>query len=678
MSAAKRTLLVTSALPYANGPIHLGHLVEYIQTDIWVRFQKMRGHECHYVCADDAHGSAIMLRAEAEGIEPQTLIDRVYEEHTRDFAQFHVAFDNFYTTHSDENRHFSELIFQRLDAAGHIARRTIKQLYDPERGMFLPDRYVKGTCPVCGEEDQYGDNCEKCGSTYASTELINPVSTVSGATPVEKDSDQLFFKLNDFRDFLANWIDSEQHVQPVIANKLKELFEDELFQWDISRNAPYFGFEIPGEKDKFFYVWLDAPIGYMASFKNLCDRENLSFDQFFAQDSEAELHHFIGKDIARFHTLFWPAKLHGAGFRTPTAVHCHGFLMVNGQKMSKSRGTFIMAETYAKHLNPEYLRYYFAAKLDDGIDDIDLNLEDFQARVNSDLVGKLVNIASRCAGFISKQFDGKLSDTLPEPKMLDDFVQAMESIAGHYESRRFSKAMREIMTLADQANQYIDSAEPWVLIKNADRKHEVQGICSLGINMFRVLMTMLKPVLPATASKSEIFLNIDPLTWEAARAPLLDHKINKFKPLLTRIEDTQTENMIEDSKQAVADLTPAKSLSGPLADDPIAEIATFEDFAKLDFRVVRIVKAEHVEGADKLLQLTLDLGGETRSVFAGIKSAYTPDQLEGRLTVMVANLAPRKMRFGVSEGMVFAAGPGGKEIFILNPDDGAQPGMRVK
>jgi len=456
------------------------------------------------------------------------------------------------------------------------------------------------------------------------------------------------------------------------------VFEEELFQWDISRNAPYFGFEIPGEKDKFFYVWLDAPIGYMASFKNLCDRENLSFDEFFAQDSKAELHHFIGKDIARFHTLFWPAKLYGAGFRTPTAVHCHGFLMVNGQKMSKSRGTFIMAETYAKHLNPEYLRYYFAAKLDNGIDDIDLNLEDFQARVNSDLVGKLVNIASRCAGFISKQFAGKLSDTLPEPKMLDDFVQAMEGVAAHYESRRYSKAMREIMALADQANQYIDGAEPWVLIKDAERKHEVQGICSQGINLFRVLIAMLKPVLPATASKSETFLNIEPLNWESARIPLLDHEINKFKPLLTRVEDTQTESMIEDSKQAIADLTPAKPVSGPLADDPIAETVSFEDFAKLDFRVVKIVKAEHVEGADKLLRLTLDLGGETRNVFAGIKSAYTPDQLEGRLTVMVANLAPRKMRFGVSEGMVFAAGPGGKEIFILNPDDGAKPGMKVK
>ncbi len=677
MSAAKRTLLVTSALPYANGPIHLGHLIEYIQTDIWVRFQKMRGHQCYYVCADDAHGSAIMLRAEAEGITPQELIDRVHEEHSRDFSRFHVAFDNFYTTHSEENRHYSEVIFQRLDENGHISRRTIKQLYDPERGMFLPDRYVKGTCPVCGTQDQYGDNCEKCGSTYSPTDLIDPVSTVSGVTPIERDSDQLFFKLEDFRAFLLDWI-SKDHIQPVIANKLKELFEEALFEWDISRNAPYFGFEIPGEKDKFFYVWLDAPIGYMASFKNLCDKEDIDFDRFFRKDSDTELHHFIGKDIARFHTLFWPAKLHGAGFRTPTAVHCHGFLTVDGQKMSKSRGTFIMADTYFRHLNPEYLRYYYAAKLDDSIEDIDLNLEDFQARVNSDLVGKLVNIASRCAGFIGKQFEGKLAETLPEPEMLAHFVKTMDVVAEHYESRRFSKAVREVMALADQANQYIDAAEPWVLIKDADRKQEVQGICSLGINLYRVLITMLKPVLPVTAEKSEAFLNTEPLTWESAALPLLDHEINKFKPLLTRIENAQTENMIEDSKQAVADQAPAQPLASHLTNDPIAETASFEDFTKLDFRVVKIVKAEHVEGADKLLQLTLDLGGETRNVFAGIKAAYSPEDLEGRMTVMVANLAPRKMRFGVSEGMVLAAGPGGTEIFVLNPDEGAQPGMRVK
>ena len=675
MSTAPRKLLVTSALPYANGPIHLGHLVEYIQTDIWVRFQKMRGHQCYYVCADDAHGTPIMLRAESEGISPQQLINRVHREHARDFSDFLVEFDNFYTTHSEENRQLSEEIFQRLDQAGHIARRTIKQLYDPERGMYLPDRFVTGTCPNCKSEHQYGDNCEVCGHTYSPTELIDPRSVVSGVTPIEKDSEQLFFKVEDFREYLENWF-AEGRTQNEIANKQKELFKEALFEWDISRNAPYWGFAIPGEAEKYFYVWMDAPVGYLASFCNLCERKDIDFDEFMAADSDAELIHFIGKDIARFHTLFWPAELHGAGFRAPTAVWCHGFLTVNGQKMSKSRGTFIMAETYRKHLNAEYLRYYYAAKLNNSIDDIDLNLGDFQDRVNADLVGKLVNIASRCAGFIGKQFDGQLADTLPEPDMYQLFVDSMDGMAIDYENRQYSKLVREVMALADGANQYIDSAQPWVLIKDAERRQEVQGICTQGLNLFRVLITVLKPVLPITAENSEAFLNIPPLTWNDPSTPLLDHSINRFKPLMLRIEDRQITAMTEETIANHAESQPAAF--GALVDDPISAEATFDDFAKLDFRVVRIAAAEHVEGAEKLLRLTLDLGGETRNVFAGIKAAYEPEQLVGRMTVMVANLAPRKMRFGVSEGMVLAAGPGGKDIFLLSPDDGAEPGMRAR
>ncbi len=675
MSPKPRKLLVTSALPYANGPIHLGHLVEYIQTDIWVRFQKLQGNECWYVCADDAHGTPIMLRAEADGVSPQELIDRVHGEHSRDFATFLVAFDNFHSTHSEENRVLSELIYRRLDDAGHIARRTIKQLYDPERNMFLPDRFVRGTCPKCNAEDQHGDNCEVCGSTYDPTDLINPYSMVSGAKPVERDSEQLFFKVEDFRDFLRQWFD-EGRTQAEIANKQKELFDEELFQWDISRNAPYWGFEIPGERDKYFYVWLDAPIGYLASFRNLCDREGIDFDEFLSPDSEAEMIHFIGKDIARFHTLFWPAELKGAGFRPPSAVWCHGFLTVNGQKMSKSRGTFIMAETYSRHLNPEYLRYYFAAKLDNNIDDIDLNLEDFRVRVNSDLVGKLVNIASRCARFVGKEFDGRLAATLPDPEMYSTFVAALDSVADDYENRRYSKAMRDVMALADKANQYIDAAKPWVLIKDEARHAEVQGICTQGLNLFRVLITLLKPVLPVTAERAEDFLNIDSLTWDSPREPLLDHSINRFKPLLTRVEEKQVDAMIEETR-AVQE-TAARRATGPLADDPLAPEITIDDFARVDLRVARVEAAERVEKSDRLLRLTLDLGSEKRNVFAGIQSAYDPENLVGRFVVMVANLAPRKMRFGVSEGMVLAAGPGGSELFLLSPDEGATPGLRVR
>jgi methionyl-tRNA synthetase len=673
---AYRTILVTSALPYANGQIHLGHLLEYIQTDIWVRFQRLRGHRCYFVCADDAHGTPIMLKAELEGITPQELIDRVSKEHNRDFADFLISFDNYYTTHSPENRYFSELFYQRLNEKGHITRRTIKQLFDPEKKMFLPDRFVKGTCPKCKSEDQYGDNCEVCGSTYSPTDLIDPKSAISGARPQERESEQLFFKLADFKDFLLEWL-NQGHTQKEIANKQRELFDGEVFEWDISRNAPYWGFEIPGEKDKFFYVWMDAPIGYLASFKNLCDRENLDFDEYFNPGSEHELYHFIGKDIARFHTLFWPAQLHGSGFRTPDGVWVHGFLTVNGQKMSKSRGTFVMASTYLNHLNPEYLRYYFAGKLDNSIDDLDLNLEDFQTRVNSDLVGKLVNIASRCAGFVSKTFDGKLSNQLPEQAMFEEFVAAGDSIAECYESRKYSKAIRKIMALADRANQYIDGQKPWVLVKEDETRPQVQQICTQGLNLFRLLIIYLKPVIPRTAENSEQFLNIPPLTWEDSRFPLLDHTINRFKPLLTRVENKQIQAMTDETKAAQDSDHDQNKARGLLLDDPISEQITIDDFSRLDLRVAKIVEARDVEEADKLLQLTLDLGGETRNVFAGIKSAYKPEELNGRLTVMVANLAPRKMKFGISEGMVLCAGPGGKDLFLLDPDDGAVPGMRV-
>ena len=650
--------------------------MEYIQTDIWARFQRLQGHNCYYVCADDAHGTPIMLRARQDGIEPEQLIAAMQHEHEADFSDFLIGFDNYYTTHSEENRALASEIYLKLRDAGHIAMRTISQSYDPEAEMFLPDRFIKGSCPNCGSEDQYGDNCEVCGATYAPTDLVNPVSVISGATPVEKDSEQYFFKLSDFTDMLQQWIHAG-HVQAEIANKLDEWFEEGLQDWDISRNAPYWGFEIPDAPGKYFYVWLDAPIGYMASFRNLCDREGLSFDEYWHSESDTEVHHFIGKDIARFHTLFWPAVLDGSGFRKPTAVYCHGFLTVNGQKMSKSRGTFIKARTYLDNLNPEYLRYYYAAKLSSGVDDIDLNLEDFMQRVNSDLVGKVVNIASRCAGFINKRFDNQLTASLPDPALYDELVQAGESIATEFDRREYSKAVREIMALADKANVYIDHNKPWVLIKQAGNEAEVQAICTQGINLFRILMTYLKPILPDTARKSEEFLNSE-LRWDSLSEPLLAHTINKFKPLMTRIEKQQIETMIEQSTEHLESTETTDTAGGPLKDEPVAAQIQFDDFAKIDLRVAKIIKAEHVEGADKLLQLTLDIGGETRIVFAGIKSAYQPEMLEGRLTVMVANLAPRKMRFGVSEGMVLAAGPGGSELFILSPDDGAQPGMRIK
>jgi methionyl-tRNA synthetase len=678
MSDQQRKILVTSALPYANGSIHIGHLVEYIQTDIWVRFQKMQGHECYYVCADDAHGTPIMLRAQKEEITPEALIARISEEHQADFKEFSVAFDNFHSTHSDENQWLANTIYESLDNKGHINKRTIKQLYDPEKEMFLPDRFIRGECPKCGTADQYGDSCESCGATYSPTDLKNPVSAVSGATPIERESEHYFFKLGDFEDMLHKWTRAG-HLQTEVTNKLDEWFEAGLQEWDISRDAPYFGFEIPNAPGKYFYVWLDAPMGYLASFKNLCDKSELNFDEWCQAGSDTEMYHFIGKDIIYFHALFWPAMLEGSGFRTPTAIFAHGFLTVDGQKMSKSRGTFITARTYLNHLNPEYLRYYFAAKLGSGVDDIDLNLEDFTARVNSDLVGKVVNIASRCAGFISKRFDGKLSKNIHDQTLLKSMVDANKTIANAYEAREYSKAMREVMSLADKANQYIDDHKPWIIAKEEGRDEELQAVCSMGINCFRLLILYLKPVLPVLATRTETFLNIAPLQWQDAGSALIDHDINKFKPLMTRVEKEHIDAMVEDSKEDLtANATEQVVARGPLADNPIADEITIDDFMKVDLRIAKIIKAEHVEGADKLLQLTLDLGGETRNVFAGIKSAYSPEDLEGKLTVMVANLAPRKMRFGLSEGMVLAAGAGGKDLFILSPDSGAEPGMKVK
>lgn len=673
---AKRKIIATCALPYANGSIHLGHLLEHIQTDIWVRFQRMRGHEIYFICADDAHGTPIMLKAQELGMTPEAMIAGVREEHMADFNDFYISFDNYHSTHSDENKVFAEEIYNRLHANGHIKTRVISQLYDPEKGMFLPDRFVKGTCPTCKSEDQNGDSCDSCGATYSPTEVINPRSVVSGATPVLRDSEHYFFDLPAFEQMLNDWTRSGS-LQEEMANKLAEWFEQGLHQWDISRDSPYFGFEIPNAPGKFFYVWLDAPIGYMGSFKNLCDKTGIDFDSFWQKDSEAELYHFIGKDIIYFHSLFWPAMLEGAGYRKPTSVFAHGFVTVNGAKMSKSKGTFIKGRTYLDHLNPEYLRYYYAAKLTNRIDDLDLNLEDFAQRVNSDLVGKVVNIASRCASFISKRFDGMLSKNIDDQSLADEVMAGGDSIAVHYEARDFGRGMREIMALADKVNEYIAVKEPWQLVKDETKQQEVQDICSLGINMFRILMIYLKPVLPKLAESTEAFLN-DELVWDGHKTLLTSHKINKFKALLQRVDMDKVNAMTEDSKENLAATTAPTPVTGPLADDPISEEIQFDDFAKIDLRIAKIIKAEHVEKADKLLRLELDLGGETRQVFAGIKSAYQPEDLEGKLTVMVANLAPRKMRFGMSEGMVLAAGPGGKDLWILNPEDGAQPGMRVK
>ncbi len=670
-------MLVTCALPYANGSIHLGHMLEHIQADIWVRYQRMRGHQVHFICADDAHGTPIMLKAQQMGITPEEMIAAVSKEHQADFAGFNISFDNYHSTHSDENRELAELIYGRLKNGGFIKSRTISQLFDPEKSMFLPDRFVKGTCPKCKSPEQYGDNCDSCGATYSPTELIDPKSAVSGATPVMKDSEHFFFDLPQFEKWLNYWVHSDGAIQEEMANKMQEWFESGLQQWDITRDAPYFGFEIPGAPGKFFYVWLDAPIGYMASFKNLCNkRGDIDFDSYWKADSDAELYHFIGKDIAYFHCLFWPAMLEGANFRKPTKVNVHGYVTVNGAKMSKSKGTFIKASTYLNHLDPECLRYYYAAKLNSRIDDLDLNLEDFVQRVNADVVNKLVNLASRNAGFIAKRFGGKLAATCAEPELYAEFANARTAIAEAYESREFSRAIREIMALADKANRYVDEKAPWVIAKQEGADAELQAVCSVGINLFRVLMAYLKPVMPLLAERAEAFL-AETLSWDGIEMPLVDHTVAPFKALFSRIEPAKIEAMIEASKEDLAK-EQAPKVSGPLADDPISETITYDDFAKIDLRVALIKKAEAVPEAEKLLKLQLDIGGETRQVFAGIKSAYNPEDLEGKLTVMVANLAPRKMRFGMSEGMVLAAGPGGKDLWILEPQEGAQPGMRVK
>ncbi|MFB0583297.1 methionine--tRNA ligase [Aeromonas salmonicida] len=677
MATDPRTMLVTCALPYANGSIHLGHMLEHIQADIWVRYQRMRGHQVHFICADDAHGTPIMLKAQQMGITPEEMIAAVSKEHQTDFAGFNISFDNYHSTHSDENRELAELIYGRLKDGGFIKGRTITQLFDPEKSMFLPDRFVKGTCPKCKSPEQYGDNCDSCGATYSPTELIDPKSAVSGATPVMKDSEHFFFDLPQFETWLAGWVRGSGAIQEEMANKMQEWFESGLQQWDITRDAPYFGFEIPGAPGKYFYVWLDAPIGYMASFKNLCNkRGDIDFDSYWKADSEAELYHFIGKDIAYFHCLFWPSMLEGAGFRKPTKVNVHGYVTVNGAKMSKSKGTFIKASTYLNHLDPECLRYYYAAKLNSRIDDLDLNLDDFVARVNADVVNKLVNLASRNAGFIAKRFDGKLAATCAEPELYAEFANASASISEAYEAREFSRAIREIMALADKANRYVDEKAPWVLAKQEGADAELQAVCSVGINLFRVLMAYLKPVMPLLAERAEAFLG-ETLSWDGVAQPLTNHQLAPFKALFSRIEPAKIEAMIEASKEDLAK-EQAPKITGPLADDPISPTISYEDFAKLDLRVALIKKAEAVPEADKLLKLQLDLGGETRQVFAGIKSAYNPEDLEGKLTVMVANLAPRKMRFGMSEGMVLAAGPGGKDLWILEPQEGAQPGMRVK
>lgn len=676
----QRDILVTSALPYANGPIHLGHLLEYIQTDIWVRFQKMRGNRCTYVCADDAHGTAIMLKAEQQGVTSEALIAEVKASHEADFADFDIAFDNYHSTHSPENQALANQIYLACRDKGHIAQRAITQAFDPEKQLFLADRFIKGTCPRCKSEDQYGDNCEVCGATYTPMELINPRSAISGATPVEKESMHYFFKLPDFQAFLREWTRSGT-LQPAIANKLAEWLEAGLQEWDISRDAPYFGFEIPDAPGKYFYVWLDAPIGYLASFRNLCDRrDDLDFDHYWKPGSEAEVYHFIGKDIINFHALFWPAMLSCADFRTPTAVFAHGFVTVDGKKMSKSRGTFIMARTYLQHLNPQYLRYYFAAKLNSEVEDLDLNLDDFVAKVNSDLVGKLVNIASRCAGFITKA-GGQLSDTLDAPALFEEAAGRSDAIAECYEKREFGKAVREIMALADKANAYIAEKAPWQLAKQEGKEAEVQAVCTMGLNLFKVLMTYLAPVVPEMARQTEAFLGA-PLDWGSTPEPLLGHTINAFKPMIARIQPKEVKAMIDASKEQTGG-TQAKpgapqNLSVSSAREEKDDTIQIDDFLKIDLRVARIEKAEQVEGADKLLRLSLNLGDSERQVFAGIKSAYAPEDLVGKLTVVVANLAPRKMKFGLSEGMVLAAGPGGKDIFLLSPDDGAQPGMKVK
>ncbi|WP_154222244.1 methionine--tRNA ligase [Marinicella rhabdoformis] len=675
-----RKILVTSALPYASGSLHLGHLVEHSQSDIWARLMRSLGHEVKYLCADDAHGTPIMLNAEKQGMTPEALVDGIRDEHWADLQGFGISYDHYHSTHTEENKNLVSEIYLKLKGAGHIESKVIEQYFDPEKEMFLPDRFVKGTCPKCGADDQYGDNCEVCGATYDSSEVKNPKSAVSGATPILKESKHLFVNLKQFEGMLKDWVNSGT-LQTEVSNKLAEWFEAGLQSWDISRDSPYFGFQIPGEENKYFYVWMDAPVGYLACLKHICDKTGEAFEPWINPNTDHEMVHFIGKDILYFHSLFWPAMLSGAGMKLPNAVYVHGFLTVNGTKMSKSRGTFIKASTYLDHLNPDYLRYYFAAKLSDGVVDIDLSMDDFRQRVNSDLVGKVVNIASRCAGFIKKKFDSKLSAELHNQALYDEFMSHSDEIAQLFEARKYNAAVRQIMALADKANQYIADMAPWVAVKDESRMEEVHQVCSTGINLFRVLMTWLAPVIPFTARKAEAFLNVDLNDWYAINSPLFNHEINKFKPLMARIEAETLEKVMEASKQDLE----AKETSviqvennGQLDKDPISDEIAFDDFAKIDLRIVKIVDAKAVEKADKLLQLTLDLGGVTKNVFAGIKSAYKAEDLIGKHTVMVANLAPRKMRFGLSEGMVLAAGPGGDDLYILEPHEGAVPGMRVK
>ncbi|HBO37269.1 MAG TPA: methionine--tRNA ligase [Pasteurellaceae bacterium] len=683
MSISPRKILVTCALPYANGPIHLGHMLEHIQADIWVRFQRMRGNEIYFVCADDAHGTPIMLKADQMRITPEQLIADVQKSHYEDFCRFNISFDNYHSTHSEENREFSEMIYGRLKENGFIKSRTISQLFDPEKGMFLPDRFVKGICPKCKASDQYGDNCEVCSSTYSPTELINPRSVVSGATPIVKESEHFFFDLPSFESMLKDWIRSGS-LQQEVANKMQEWFEAGLQQWDISRDAPYFGFRIPHTEDKYFYVWLDAPIGYMASFKNLCTKKSgLNFDSFWHKDSDAELYHFIGKDIMYFHSLFWPAMLDGANLRKPTNIFVHGYVTVNGEKMSKSRGTFIQAATYLKHLDPECLRYYYAAKLSNRIDDLDLNLEDFVQRVNTDLVNKLVNLASRNASFIQKRFDGKLAEKLEDESLFNEFVVQSEQIAVYYENREFSKAIREIMALTDKANKYVDDKAPWVIAKEEGREQELHQVCSMGIQLFRVLMGYLKPVLPKLAERAEAFLQAE-LTWQNLGTPLLNHNTAPFKALFNRLELKQIDAMVEASKAENAQVNATakieeKSTALSVDFEPVEPEITMDDFTKLDLRVAKVIKCEAVPESNKLLKFQLDLGFETRHVFSGIKAAYaSPEELEGRYVIMVANLAPRKMKFGVSEGMILTAGTDGADLFLLDVDPGVKTGSRVK
>lgn len=680
-----RKILVTSALPYANGSIHLGHLVEYIQTDIWVRFLKMQGHTVHYVCADDTHGTPIMLRAEKEGITPEALIAKVHQEHYADFSDFLVNFDNYYSTNSEENKELATGIYRALKANGKIATKTIEQYYDPVKNMFLPDRFIKGECPKCHAKDQYGDNCEVCGATYSPTDLINPFSVVSGAAPVRKETEHYFFKLSECADYLRDWTRSGT-LQAEAANKMSEWVgeagDNKLSDWDISRDAPYFGFEIPDAPGKYFYVWLDAPIGYMASFKNLCAKVGIDFDAYWKQGSEAELYHFIGKDILYFHALFWPATLHYSGYRTPTQVFAHGFLTVNGEKMSKSRGTFITARSYLEHVkNPEFLRYYYAAKLNGTLEDIDLNLDDFVARVNSDLVGKYINIASRTAGFINKRFAGEVAVS-DNNTVITEIRAASDTVAAAYADRDFGRAIREVMRLADLANGYVAEKAPWVMAKQVDNDTALQTVCSDALEMFRLLTLYLKPVLPNLATAIEGFMNIAPLHFADVNTPLAaGHKINEYAHLITRIDPKWIEAMVNANKESLQ-TAPAAVAATTVTTAPAAEDATYisiDDFTKVDLRIAKIVNAEHVEGAEKLLKLSLDIGEEKpRQVFAGIKSAYDPETLKGRLTVMVANLATRKMKFGLSEGMVLAASDERGGPFILSPDSGAQPGMRVK